>query len=284
HPLKREIISTHVVNSMVNRVGPTFVFRMREETGATAPDIVRAYLATREIFGLVPLWQHIEALDNQVAHSTQIKLIEDASRLVLRGTLWFLRHRDTLANLATTLARYAPGVALVGANLYELVNAQYRAHLDSTVAGYVELGAPEATARQVAGLAEQYSGLDIVDVAGETGRDTELVAAVYFAVGGWLDLHWLSAQVGALPVDNHWQTLARAALREDLSLHARNIAAQVLRASPDLTGRDALIEAWKASRRYQIDRWRQVVADMQSFGTLDIPMVSVAMRELRAIV
>ena len=36
HPLRREIIATHVANSMVNRVGSTFVHRMQEETGAAA--------------------------------------------------------------------------------------------------------------------------------------------------------------------------------------------------------------------------------------------------------
>ena len=36
HPLKREIIATHVLNSMVNRVGSTFVHRLCETTGATA--------------------------------------------------------------------------------------------------------------------------------------------------------------------------------------------------------------------------------------------------------
>ncbi|MGH8805726.1 MAG: NAD-glutamate dehydrogenase domain-containing protein, partial [Polaromonas sp.] len=44
HPLRREIIATHVVNSMVNRVGPTFSHRLHEETGAAPADIVRAYV------------------------------------------------------------------------------------------------------------------------------------------------------------------------------------------------------------------------------------------------
>ena len=66
HPLKREIIATHVTNSMINRVGSTFVHRLAETTGAQPHEIVRAYLLTREIFGLVPLWQAIEALDNKV--------------------------------------------------------------------------------------------------------------------------------------------------------------------------------------------------------------------------
>ena len=36
HPLRREIVATHVLNSMVNRVGSTFVHRLSERTGARA--------------------------------------------------------------------------------------------------------------------------------------------------------------------------------------------------------------------------------------------------------
>jgi glutamate dehydrogenase len=43
-------VATHVVNSMVNRVGPTFCHRLHEETGASMADIVRAYIGTREVF------------------------------------------------------------------------------------------------------------------------------------------------------------------------------------------------------------------------------------------
>ena len=57
HPLRREIIATHVLNSMVNRVGSTFVHQLAELTGATAPQVVRAYLLSREVFASVPLWQ-----------------------------------------------------------------------------------------------------------------------------------------------------------------------------------------------------------------------------------
>ena len=53
HPLKREIIATHVTNSMLNRVGSTFVHRLLETTGARPHEVVRAYLLSREIFGFV---------------------------------------------------------------------------------------------------------------------------------------------------------------------------------------------------------------------------------------
>ncbi|HYL51631.1 MAG TPA: NAD-glutamate dehydrogenase domain-containing protein, partial [Acidimicrobiia bacterium] len=64
HPLRREITSTVLVNGLVNRAGMTFAFRLREETGATVPDIVRAHEAARAIFDQDALWREIEVLDD----------------------------------------------------------------------------------------------------------------------------------------------------------------------------------------------------------------------------
>ncbi len=44
HPLKREILATHLTNALVNCTGCTFVHRLIEETDAHASDIVRAAL------------------------------------------------------------------------------------------------------------------------------------------------------------------------------------------------------------------------------------------------
>ncbi|MEI6738316.1 MAG: NAD-glutamate dehydrogenase domain-containing protein, partial [Pseudomonadota bacterium] len=63
HPLKREIIATVVANSTINRTGSVFVSRMREETGASSPEVVRSFLLTREIFAVNKTWQEIDQLD-----------------------------------------------------------------------------------------------------------------------------------------------------------------------------------------------------------------------------
>ena len=53
HPLRREIVTTCVVNDMVNRGGITFVFRAAEETGADRRRRSRAPTRScREVFGL----------------------------------------------------------------------------------------------------------------------------------------------------------------------------------------------------------------------------------------
>ena len=53
---KTSWIASCPVKSMVNRVGPSFPFRLHEETGATFADLVRACLASRELLGPVRFW------------------------------------------------------------------------------------------------------------------------------------------------------------------------------------------------------------------------------------
>ncbi len=282
HPLRREIISTHVINSMVNRVGPTFVGRLQSDVGASAPDVVRAYLATREVFGLVPIWREIEALDNRVADAVQTGLILDTARLVQRGTMWFLRHRDWLEDLQTTLSHFSPGVTTLGAGLRDLVTPAYRDELDAMVATYVDKGVPQALAHRIAGLEELYSGLDLVEVTAECGRPEATAASVYFGLGGDLDLHWLGHQIDNLPADTRWQVLARSALRVDLSSQARTLAADALRLSPEIDDPEELRQAWAARHRFHIDRYRHLLTDVQASPSIDMPMVSVLLRELRS--
>ena len=100
HPLKHEIVATHVTNEMINRVGSTYVYRMQEETGAKAADVVRAYLLTREIFDFVSFWQAVEALDNEVPDAVQSDMLIDSERLMTRATVWFLRYQNLQDDIA----------------------------------------------------------------------------------------------------------------------------------------------------------------------------------------
>ncbi len=131
HPLKREIIATHILNSMINRVGSTFVHRLTETTGARAHEVVRAYLLSREIFGLVPMWLAIEALDNKVDDAVQSQMLIHTSHQLERGTTWFLRSRRLADDMAATIAHFRPLVDALSARLPKLLAAGERARVDA---------------------------------------------------------------------------------------------------------------------------------------------------------
>ncbi len=95
------------------------------------------------------------------------------------------------------------------------------------------------------------------------------------------NLSWLRKQIDGLPADSHWQTLAKTGLREDVSRLQTELTSLVLKLSPQMKVPDALINEWEAQNKSELERSRQLLADLQSAGKLDLSMLSVALRELR---
>jgi glutamate dehydrogenase len=282
HRLHREITATHVTNSMVNRCGPSFAFRLGEETGATAPEIARAYTAAREIFDLRTLWEETEALDNRVEAGTQMKILLEGRKLVERGTRWLLRNRGTPLNVSDTISHFSEGAAELAGHVPELMLDGDRGTLERETGQLVEEGVPPELAKRTAILGPIFSALDIVDVAAATDRSLKATAAVYFTLGDRLKLHWLREHIEALPRDNRWRTLARSALRDDLYSQQVALTAEILRGVPgeELSALER-INAWVESKPVQVERTLQVLADINSSGSFDLSTLSVALREIR---
>ena len=180
-----------------------------------------------------------------------------------------------------TVEHFAPGVKALAAGLDKFLAPGENASVKQAVERLTQSKVPNDLALYLVGFGPLYSALDIVEIATETKRSVENVAGVYFGVGGRLDLSWLRKQIGGLPVDSHWQTLAKAALRDDVSGLQRELTSRVLKLSPKVKEPDALIKEWEAHNKSVLGRSHQVLADLQSAGNLDLSMLSVALRELR---
>ncbi|HKQ25661.1 MAG TPA: NAD-glutamate dehydrogenase [Burkholderiales bacterium] len=284
HPLRREIIATHVCNSMVNRVGSTFVHRLMEESGARPSDVVRAYLLAREAFGLVQIWRDIDALDNKVADREQTAMLIEIGKLVVRGTLWFIRRRLYAGDLETTIGRYAGPVESVSASLDTLLGEQDLARTHRRTEAMAGGGVPAALARRVTGAELAFAALDITDVSQSARRSVSCVAQIYFTLVARLNVSWLRDQIGLLPGDSHWQTLARAVLRDELTELLRSLTTVVLGIKPGVEEPAVLISAWEESNRSALERSRQVLGELQAASSPDLAMLSVGLRELRNLV
>ena len=283
HPLRREIIATHVTNSMLNRVGGTLVHRLVETTGARPFEIVRSYLLSREVFSTVALWPQIEALDNQVPDAVQAQMLIDITLHLERGTKWFLRSRRLNDDMAATIAHFAPGVQALSARLSSLLEPEERAREEAAVANYQANGVPKETAERVVQLHSLYSALDIAEVATQAQRPVEAVAAVYFELSSRLGIPWLRDKIAELPADQHWRLLARGAMADDLSALQRTITTAVFgSAAPDAPAAD-MVAQWATQNQRPLERAAQLVGELRAVPKPDVAMLSVALRELRAL-
>ncbi|WP_081237410.1 NAD-glutamate dehydrogenase [Streptomyces viridosporus] len=283
HPLRREITTTVLVNDTVNTGGTTYLHRMREETGASLEEIVRAQTAARAIFRSAVVWDGVEALDNKVDAETQTRIRLHSRRLVERGTRWLLNNRPQPLELAETVEFFAERVEQVWAQLPKLLRG---ADLDWYQKIHDELsgaGVPDELATRVAGFSSAFPTLDIVSVADRMGKDPLDVAEVYYDLADRLSITQLMDRIIELPRADRWQSMARAAIREDLYAAHAAVTAEVLAVGNGSATPEQRFQLWEQRNAALLGRARATLDEIHGSDSFDLANLSVAMRTMRTL-
>jgi glutamate dehydrogenase len=283
HPLRREIVTTMVVNDMVNQSGTTFLFRMNEETGASVADISGAWLVAREVFGMPRFWAQVEALDGQVDVATQIALLLEGRKLTERAVRWLLHSRRAPYDIQETIGFFTAGVQAVRAGLPGLLAGRDLVTFRERQQAAVARGVPDDLAERVAGMVPAYSAFDIVEVAASTGRDVTETAEVYFDLASRLQISRLRDQIVALPRDDRWNTMARGALRDDLYAAHAALVCDVLMATSAGTPEQRLAD-WAVQNAAAVSRATQTLTEIWESDRFSLATLSVAVRAIRTVV
>ncbi|MEL7992559.1 NAD-glutamate dehydrogenase [Streptomyces albidoflavus] len=283
HALRREIITTMLVNDTVNTGGATFLHRLREETGASLEEIVRAQLAAREIFGLSAVWDAVEALDNQVPADVQTRIRLHSRRLVERGTRWLLNNRPQPLALADTIDFFQKRVGEIWAQLPTLLRGSDLEWYESILEELVEAGVPEELATRVAGFSSAFPTLDLVAIADRTDKDPIAVAEVFYDLADRLRITQLMDRIIELPRADRWQSMARASIREDLYAAHAALTADVLEAGGADASPKERFEAWERQNAAILTRARATLEEIQNSDAFDLANLSVAMRTMRTL-
>ncbi len=286
HPLRREIISTSVVNEMVDTSGTTFLFRLIEETGASVPDLTRAWLVAREVFDMSAFWHQVEELEGQVDLAAQITLLLEGRKLTERAVRWLLHNRRPPLDIQATVNFFADGVRTVRAGLPKLLTGRDLAEFEVRRDSYLALDVPPDLAERVAAMVPTYSAFDIVQAAATTGRSVEETAEVYFDLADRLQIARLRDRITALPREDRWSTMARAALREDLYAAHASLTEDVLGASGSLLPRtpEERLAAWVARNEAAVGMAQQTLGEIWESERFTFTTLSVALRAIRTLV
>jgi glutamate dehydrogenase len=283
HPLRREIVTTVVVNDMVNQAGTTFLFRTNEETGASVPDISRAWLVAREVYNMAGFWAQVEQLDGRISVATQLSLLLEGRKLVERAVRWLLQNRRPPFDIQATVGFFADGVRAVGASLPRLLSGRDLVTFTERQEAAVAREVPPELAERVAAMVPAYSAFDIVNVAASTGSDVTDTAGIYFNLGGRLQIARLRDQIVALPRDDRWNTMARGALRDDLYAAHAELVRDVLQATGPGTPQERLAE-WADRNEEAVQRTTKMLTEIWETERSSLATLSVAVRAVRSLV
>jgi glutamate dehydrogenase len=284
HALRREIVTTAVVNDMINRGGITFTYRAGEETGAGPVEVARAFTVVREVFGLPAYCARIEALDNSLSTDAQCALYLEARRRVDRATRWIVQNRRSPLDVAAEIEHFRADVERLAPQMPQVLRGVERERLDRRAAELEAMGAPADLAMDAAAMLDAFSLLDIVEIARRVDEGAEQVGRLYFAISERFEVDRMLTRITRLPRDDRWAALARMALRYDLYGAQAGLVDSVIAATPGEPDPDKRIAAWEARNIEGLTRAKATLREIAESDSFDLATMSVALRVIRTLV
>jgi glutamate dehydrogenase len=201
-------------------------------------------------------------------------------RLLTRAARWLARNRRPPLDIAAAVSDYAPGAATLGEALPELLSRLDGDGWHARVSRLADAGVPSALASRVAAFDALFFAFDVVEIVRGGQQPVRRAAAIHLGLDRRLELAWLRDRVLELPRADVWQTLARAALRDELYNTHRALTAAVLEASSISIDGAAAIEAWLEASGATAQRYLGILTHIRAAHGNDLTMLSVAVREL----
>ncbi len=282
HPLRREIIATQAVNSLVNFAGITFFHRLSQETSATAEELAIANLVCREVYGANHLIREINALDGSVDAAVQTDMRLTVRTLIERATRWMVNNRRPPLDSEATVDHFGTAIQEVVQELPKILIGVAAEEYDARRHRLTEAGVPDELAECVAVLPPSYAALEVVEIAKRDDIDALEVARVHATLAERIGLSALLAKIVALPRDDRWQTMARASLRDDLHAVHAQLTAQVLAGTDTAATAADRVAAWEKGDDVVVSRATATLDEITADDGADLARMSVGLRVARA--
>lgn len=279
HPLRREITVTLFTNSIINRMGLTFVHEMRRQLGVKGVDVATAYFIVRDLLDLISLWRDLESME-MLPTSFQTELMLTIYENVKRMTDWFVRFNATRRDTEEIIDFFKPDFLSLREKLpYFFPSKQFKEY-NENYKHYQYIGLSDHLATRLLTLSALVSAPDMVLLSKELKIDIKFVAKVYFALGQQLGFEWLRKAALGLSGETHWSQGAANALIEDCYINQRALTKKVLTCDQPLDKlfkEDGTITE-DALHSMDIE---SLLSDLMNAATVDFAMMTVINRRLR---
>ncbi|MFQ4147183.1 NAD-glutamate dehydrogenase [Arthrobacter sp. LAPM80] len=284
HPLRKEIIATVVANDMVNLGGITFAFRTMEESSASDVVIAKAFVALHEIFDFDSMTKALGQLPPYFPTEQWCTVQLDMRRLLDRAVRWLVNEGIGKESIEDVVNRFKPVVGSLGTHMGDFFQGVDEERVRTWYDRATSFHMPAELGRRWAELFETFPLLDVAIVSESLEEPQVAVAGVYYALYNRYGVDALLERITALPRNDRWQALARAALRDDLYATTADMTRNVMDSTG--VGEPAMdrIQAWEAQNQEQLGRAVKMFAEVNELEQDDMASLSVALRLLRSIV
>jgi len=284
HRLQREIVASQLAGDLVNLMGAGFVHRVSQGVGRPPAEVARAWLVAAELTGHARLMDQLQMGASAMPVAATYRWLLGLSRVLERTTRWLLSSPD-FATQGTEAAidEHRRGLDRLRVAFPDLVTGEDRRVFERLAHDLAEDGADESTARGLVTLRFLDQLLEILRVHRATGEDPLDVARTFYRVSALFWIPWLRDALFRTAGDDRWEKRAAQGLASDLTQAHQQIAGTVLRTRAVTESVEVAVETTAARGREGLDRFQELVREVQAEERLSLPALTVVVRELSAL-
>ncbi|MDD9911847.1 MAG: NAD-glutamate dehydrogenase [Alphaproteobacteria bacterium] len=284
HPLRREIIATVVTNDLVNRMGMTFLNRMRDETGFDTTAVAKAYLISSRLFEANRWWQMVELQSTKIPVQVQYEMYEIIKRTVEFGAFWFLRNEEHPMRIDKMMEKYEETFGDVYNQLETTLSGHKEQRHHQRIEAWVDQGLDSESAHAMGIVSLLVTVPDIAKLVHHSSISVPLVMQCYFAVGERLKLSKLHTLARGIAVHNNWERVATLAVIDELYGYQSRIAELVLaQANKKSVNPLVLTKEWLDKRGDAVKQYDHRVAELMDQATVNHAMMNVMLGQLKGL-
>jgi glutamate dehydrogenase len=228
HRLRREIVTTELVNDLVNLMGSSFLHRLARDTGRPIPDVVRAWLVAGRVAGAAELRAELAEAEGTRPQEVIYRWLAGLARALAATTHWLLANAPAGAETGALIEEVRAGLATLRGGFTRFVAGEDRTLFEERLKEIQALGVERTMGERLITLRFLPQLLEIVHVARAAGAEEVRTAKAFYAVSDRLATARLREALRAAAGADPWGRRYAGALEEDVTAAQRAVVAAVL--------------------------------------------------------
>ncbi|MBV9774710.1 MAG: NAD-glutamate dehydrogenase, partial [Gemmatimonadetes bacterium] len=283
HRLRREIVTTELVNDLVNLMGSSFLHRVARDTGSDLASVARAWLIASRISGAAEIRADLDRAEGRFPTATVYRWGLGLARVLEATTHWVLANVPADLPTPATIEELRGGLARLRGDFASTVTGEDRRVFEERLAEVVGLGVERALAERLITLRFLPQLLDVLRIARDGGTDAVATAQAYYLVAERFGMAEVRQALRRVAGDDSWDRRHAAALAEDVTRAQREIVQAVLAGSAEGRGVDGALEEFTRRHAREVQAYRALLEELRADERAPLSAWALATRALQAV-
>jgi glutamate dehydrogenase len=284
HQLRREIVTTQLVNDLVDLMGSSFLHRVARDTGSEIPAVVRAWLIASAISGAPEIRADLGAAEGRFPAATVYRWLAGLARVLEATTHWILSNVDAAAPTGEVIEDLHEGLSRLRGEFAQMVTGEDRKVFLARLGELQDLGVERPLGERLITLRFLPQLLDILRIARDSESDPVETARAYYRVSERFATAELRQVLRRLAGENPWEKRHAQTLSDDVTRAQRNIVQAVLRDAAVGTAEiERSLEEFESRRAREVQAYRDLLDDLRADPRAPLAGWAIAVRVLRGV-